>query len=167
MRFEMTPNKRALPAAMLALTLMGLHAGSQAGTITTQHGSQCKAYGWRNPDYGNNGVDGFHSHGTPPDYESLGVVCPVTRVGLGTRGALRVWIDGDAPTGSEVSCTLWSFSDSGLPLASQSFAFISTGAHFDKYLELTSASVPTYSSQVVTCELPNEGDIYDIEPISL
>jgi len=162
----MTLIKRMLPAAMLTFALMGLHAGSQAGTVTTQHGAGCKASGW---SYASVGIAFGHAGGFVnmgnDEHEPIGVVCPVTRVGS-TPGGLWVWIDGYAPTGSAVSCMLWSFDYKGLPLASQSFELISTGAPFDLSLQLTSASVPAYSSQVVTCQLPEGGAIFDIEPIS-
>lgn len=163
----MTLSKEMLPAAMLALALMGPHAGSQAGTLTTQHGSGCKSYGWTQSGRGYTNVAGIWN--VPQDWhrDSISVVCPVTRVGPESLGGLRVWIDGIAPEGTVVTCQLWSFDYKGLLLAWQSFDLISTGAPFDKSLELTSASVPMYSSQVVTCTLPPDGRIYDIEPISL
>jgi hypothetical protein len=162
----MTLNKRMLPAATLALALMGPHAGSQAGTVTTQHGSGCKSYGWSSSAEAYPTERGVVAL-IPP--ESLSVVCPVTRVGPVSSGGLRVWIDGRAPTGSVVTCALWSFNYNGLLLASQSFEVTGAGfdAPFDRYLDLAAASVPTYSSQVVTCTLPHAGEIFDIEPFSL
>ena len=165
----MTLNKIMLPAATLALALMGLHAVSRASTITTQPGSDCKSYGWSSSAGAAINKNAIFNTAREP---SLGVVCPVTRVGPATNG-LRVWIDGSAQYGSTVTCTLWSFDYTGLPLASQSFEFTSAyhpdgyAESFDKYLELAPASVPMYSSQVVVCDVPFMGSIYDIEPINL
>jgi len=158
----MTPTKRILPAAMLALALLGLHAGSQASTVTTQHGSDCESYGWSHV------AEAFiYESGTwnftdgPRD-----IICPVTRVGAANSG-LRVWIDGYASSGSPVTCTLWSLDYKGVALASIWFNLTGTGVPFDKSLELAPASVPAYSSQVVICTLPPAGGIYDIEPVIL
>lgn len=162
----MTLNKRMQPAAMLALALMGLHPGSQAGTLTTQNGTDCKSYGWNSPAdaYIDTTIDSTGV--TNRTNGSINVVCPVTRVGPATS-VLRVWIDGNAPFGSVVTCRLWSYNYNGLPLASQRFDLTSTGVPFDKYLELSAAYVPAYSSQVVVCTLPPGGYIYDVEPVSL
>jgi len=164
----MTLNRRMVPATMLALGLMGLHAGSQASTLTTQTGSDCKSYGWSSSG---KAFTGQHSieNGDGTAVTPLRVVCPLTRVGPGTSGGLRVWIDGWAPSGTEVTCVLWSLNYNGLLLASQSFNVAGAGsdAPFDRYLELAPDSVPAYSSQVVTCDLPKLGAILDIEPISL
>jgi len=168
MRFEMTLNKRMLPAAMLALALMGLHPGSQAGTITTQHGSKCKPYGVSHdsraypPAF--KAVNGLWSYYTNA---AMHVVCPVTRVGSPTSGGLRVWIDGYAPSGWSLTCELTSVNYDGSPIGYASFTMTGTGYNFDKYLDLAPASVPMYSSQGVMCHLPPGGGIYDIEPESL
>lgn len=154
----MTPNRRMLPA-MLALALMGLVPGGQAGTLTTQHGSDCEAYGWSQYAETYINESGTWNFATGP----RDVICPVTRVGSADSG-LRVWIDGYAPSGSPVTCTLWSLNYSGVALAALWFNLTGTGEPFDRYLELAPTYVPAYSSQVVICTLPPGGGIYDIEP---
>jgi hypothetical protein len=162
----MTLNRRTVPATMLALGLMGLHAGSHASTVTTQNGTDCRSYGWTSSGRA------YTAQNTvlAPDWVGpVSIICPITRVGPGTSGGLRVWIDGDAPSGTEVSCTLWSYDYNGVLLASQSMKVPGAGRDlpFDRYLELAPAAVPTYSSQVITCALPADGSIFDIEPVSL
>jgi hypothetical protein len=160
-RFEMKLNKSIPRAAMLAVALMALHPAGQAGTVTTQNGSECMPYGWstsQNLFYGTNGT----SNNSP---ETMSVVCPVTRVGEVSDGGLRVWIDGFVYwDGEPVTCQLWSFDYTGALLGYEGFSATETGASFDKAIVLTKAQVPMYSSQVVVCTLPRGSAIYDIEP---
>ena len=158
----MTLNKRMLPAAMLPLVLIGLHAGSQAGTLTTHHGAKCTSVvGISQPLF--KAVNGIWNYINT----AQGVVCPVTRVGLPTSGGLRVWIDGYAPSGSTLSCGLHNQDYNGGVWVFPKFTITGTGSNFDKYLELAKVDVPTYSSQAVYCDLPPGGGIYDIEPETL
>jgi hypothetical protein len=162
----MTLNRTMVPATMLVLSLMGLHAGSHASTVTTQNGTDCKSYGWTSSGHAFTAVSTVSA---PNWFGPVSIICPITRVGPGTSGGLRVWLDGAAPPGTEVSCTLWSYEYNGVLLASQSMKVPGAGTDlpFDRYLELAPAAVPTYSSQVITCALPTGGLIFDIEPISL
>jgi hypothetical protein len=157
----MTPNKRMPPAAMLALALMGLPAGSQASTVTTQHGSDCDSYGW------SSSADAYIYESGTWNFTNgpRSVVCPVTRVGPVSLLGMRVWIDGYAPSGSAVTCQLWSLNYNGVALATPWFNLTGTGTPFDRYLDLSQAQAPAYSSQVVICTLPPGGGIYDIEPV--
>jgi len=159
----MTPTKRILPAAMLALALLGLHAGSQASTVTTQHGSVCESYGSTQLAEAYIYESGTWNFANGP----RSVICPVTRVGPVSPLGLRVWIDGYAPYGSAVTCQLWSLDYRGVVLAAPSFNLTGTGTPFDRNLLLSQSQAPAYSSQVVVCTLPPSGGIYDIEPVIL
>jgi hypothetical protein len=158
----MTPNKKMLPAATLALALVGLHAEGQASTLTTQHGSECESYGTVFSG------EAFIYEGGTWNFTSgpRSFICPVTRVRQASNG-LRVWIDGYAPSGTSVTCQLWSLNYNGVALAAPSFNLTGTDRPFDRSLELASSAVPAYSSQVVICTLPPFGGLYDIEPIIL
>ena len=157
----MTPNKRTLPA-MLALALMGLHPGSQAGTITTQHGSKCTFQG-------GDAIPAFRAVNGIWNYTNTttSVGCPVNRVGPATNLGLRVWIDGYAPSGSTLSCQLLSNDYNGNQMLGGEFTITGTGVSFDRYLDLAKANMPMYSSQVVWCSLPPGAGIYDFEPENL
>ena len=155
-------NKRMPPAAMLALALMSLPPGSQAGTLTTQHGSDCESYGWSHLAEAYIYESGTWNFANGP----MSFICPVTRVGLAS-GGLRVWIDGYAPSGSTLSCVLYSYDYTGRFIGQAWFTMTGTGFNFDRRIELDPAYVPLYSSQVVECQLPPGGGIYDIEPESL
>ena len=163
----MTLNKRVPPAAMLALALMGLHPGSQAGTITTQHASGCKPYIQQSGYEGQGPV--FRSANGLWNYsfETRPVVCPVTRVGPPTSAGLRVWIDGYVAAGLQLDCHLVSINYDGEIVGGVSSSMTGTGTNFDWALELPPLYVPRYSSQAVYCFLPPGGGIYDIEPESL
>jgi len=162
MRFEMTLKNRMLPAAVLALAMTGLPPGSQAGTITTHHGSKCSFQGGTM-------VPGFRAVNGIWNYTSkwTKVGCPVTRVGPATSGGLRVWIDGFVRAGSTLSCELISNDYNGNRMRSVTFTMTGTGSNFDRYLDLAKADIPTYSSQIVECEIPPGAGIYDIEPENL
>jgi hypothetical protein len=160
----MTLNKRMPPAAMLALALMGLPLASQAGTITTQHGSKCTGQaGLDTSEF--RAVNGIWNYTNGTMY----VVCPVTRVGSPTSGGLRAWIDGYAPSGSTLSCELVSldYDHDTRSIWYVQFDMTGTGDNFDRHLDLAKADVPMYSSQVVQCSLPPGAGIYDIAPESL
>ena len=146
---------------LTTLALMGLHAGSQASTVTTQHGSECGPYGSSQSAHPYIDESGAWNVANG----SRSVICPVTRVGPVSFLGLKVWIDGYAPPGSAVTCQLWSLNYDGVVLAAPSFNLTGTGASFDRYLALSQAQVPAYSSQVVVCTLPSGGGIYDIEPV--
>ena len=159
----MTLNKRTLPAAMLALALIALPHGSQAGTITTQHGSKCKPGLWSLNARTFKATNGIWNYGNAAQQ----VDCPVIRVRRPTSGGLRAWIDGYAPSGSTLSCVLNSYDYTGRFIGQAWFTMTGTGFNFDRRIELDPAYVPLYSSQVVECQLPPGGGIYDIEPESL
>src|SRR5436190_878771 len=146
MRFEMTLNKRMLPAA-LALTLTGLHPASQAGTIGTQHGSKCKEEGESQYTQAFKGANGIWNYTN----ERMNISCQVIRVGPPTSGGLRVWIDGYAPFGLGwvLTCGLFSSDYTGRSIGQAWLEIPGTGSKFDRYLELVPAYVPLYSTQVV------------------
>jgi hypothetical protein len=156
----MTPDNKMLPAAMLAIALSCLPLASSAGTITTQHGSKCRQQGQSTYSHAFKAVNGLWNYTDAP----MNVACPLIRVGPTGSGGLRAWVDGYAPSGSRLECTLISADYDGLQIAGATFTLTGTGANFDRRVELPKATVPTYSSQLVWCTLPPGGAIYDIEP---
>lgn len=155
----MTLNKKMLPAAMLALALMGLHAGSRAGTLTTHHGSKCKPEGWSSDAQAFKAVNGIWNYTNAP----MSVVCPVTRMGPPTSGGLRVWIDGYLPSGSQAGCTFFSIEYNGTELSGAGSRMTGTGLNFNTHIDLYAGYVSMYSSEVLTCDLPPGAGFYDVE----
>ncbi|MBS0449354.1 MAG: hypothetical protein JSR59_25830 [Proteobacteria bacterium] len=91
----------------------------------------------------------------------LPVLCPVVRtMEVPSGSALYVWVDGNA-AGKSVSCTLYSYAYTGVLMGSSS---INGSGIFDGYLSLPSSQVPMFSSQVVSCMLPPNAALFDIEP---
>jgi hypothetical protein len=155
--------QRMPPATLLVLAVMSLPLGSQAGVLTTQHGSVCKPYGWSSTSeiYRNESGTWNFSSGM------RSLVCPLTRVGEVSTGGLVIWIDGYAPAGGTVTCTVLSLAYTGVLLAYEAVSFTGTGTSFDKAIVLPQDKVPMYSIQAVVCDLPPAGGIYDVEPGNL
>jgi hypothetical protein len=153
-------NKIMPPAAMLVVILMGPFTGSQARTLTTQHGSVCKPFMYDIP-----GV--LYSSGAGVwniSSAMLTVLCPITRVGEVSFSGLRVWIGGYAPSGSTVACGLASFDNMSNYIAGEQLIFKGTGTNFDYAMVLRQAEVPMYSYQSVLCDMPAGSGINYIQP---
>jgi hypothetical protein len=126
--------------------------------LTTEHGAICKPYG----DSGTSGL--YTSIQGVINYAAgtMGVACPVVRTtnpALGT--SFSVWVDGNAGSGT-MNCSLYSYNYSGVYLGGVSFVAAGT---FTRTLSLPAAQVPNYSSQVVYCNVPRGGALFDIEPV--
>jgi len=147
---------RALAALALGLALMGLHGSAMA--LTTEHGTICKPYG-------NSNTAGLYAsiYGVA-NYSGAGlaVICPVVRtVTVPAGSSFSVWVDGSAAASDTTYCSLYSTNYDGSYLGAASFS--ATGA-FSRLLTLPDTQVPYYSSQSVYCYVPNNGNLYDIEP---
>lgn len=144
---------RALASLALGSALIGMHGSAMA--LTTEHGSICKPYGYSNTAglYASiYGVSNYSGAG-------LGVICPVVRTVAAPAGGFSVWVDVSTASGS-FSCTLYSTNYNGTYLGAVSFSGV--GTHL---LTLPQSQVPYYSSQSVYCYMPNNGTVYDIEPV--
>jgi len=148
-------SRLVLSALFGFVALIGMQTSAFA--LTTQHATICKPYG-------NSNTAGLYSYVTGAfNYSgaSMSVACPVVRTTAAPASGFSVWVDGTAASGT-ISCSLYSYNYNGTFLGSTSFS--ATGV-FDRQLTLPQSQVPTYSSQVVYCYVPNSGGIYDIEPV--
>jgi hypothetical protein len=146
---------RVMSAMALAFALFGMSGSAMA--LTTEHGTVCKPYG-------NSNTSGLYSYVTGVyNYSgaALGVACPVVRTVAAGAGGYSVWVDGTASTGTAY-CTLYSYNYDGTYLGSVSFSATGT---FSRLVTLPQSQVTTFSSQVVYCSLPNNGGLFDIEPV--
>jgi hypothetical protein len=150
--------KRIIQAlASLALAAFAFLAAPSAQALTTEHGTICKPYGNSNQS----GLYSYISGAFNYSGNSLGVACPVVRTVAAPSTGFSVWVDGSAGSGT-ASCTMYSYNFTGAYLGSVSFSATGT---FDRLLTLPQSQVPTYSSQVVYCYLPNSGGVFDVEPV--
>ena len=134
--------------------LLGINANAVA--LTTSHGSICRPTGTLDGEKdflvaNQSGVTNFS--GT-----TLVVVCPIVRTDPGPGYGLTVQIN-IYPGAGSASCTLHSTNRHNR-LGSVSS---SVGASFSVRLALPAAQVPRNSSQVVTCELPPGGTLWDVQ----
>ena len=152
------PLRLVLPLCFVASVLSSIHTSVFADA--TQHGAICRGGGVQD---GNNvflvpDMSGVHNM----SLATLSVVCPVIRTEPVPAAGLIVWVDGYGGAGT-ASCTLYSKDYKNLLLGSVS---VSAAAVFDMKLTLPASLVPKYSSQVVVCQLPSGGSIWDVEPLS-
>ncbi len=148
------PSRPVLSVLAAALAFMGQ---SSAFALTTESATVCKPFGDSSTPGLNSRINGvFNFSGG-----SLGVVCPLVRTVAAPAAGYSVWVDGTASTGS-ASCSLYSFDYNQTFMGAASFT--ATGV-FSRVLTLPQSQVPFYSSQVVSCYLPPNGVLYDIEPM--
>jgi hypothetical protein len=97
------------------------------------------------------------------------VICPVIRIAEAPASGWSVFVDGSAPApttaGGSLRCQLESYYFDGRFLGAVSFT-ITSARTFDEVLTLPAAQVPVYSHQVLSCGLPPNGTLFDIEPIT-
>ena len=149
------PSRHMLAVFAAAFAFLG--GQSSAFALTTEHATVCKPFGDSSTPGLNSRINGvFNFSGV-----SLGVVCPVVRTVAAPATGYSVWVDGTASTGSAY-CSLYSFNYNQTLMGAVSFS--ATGV-FSRLLTLPQSQVPFYSSQVVSCSLPPNGVLYDVEPV--
>jgi hypothetical protein len=98
---------------------------------------------------------------------SRDVICPVVRIGPAPAAGWSVYVDGNLPValpvGLGVRCQLESWDYTNHFMGAVSFEANAAG-NFDRLLTLAADQVPFYSHQVVTCRLPTNTSLFDIEP---
>jgi hypothetical protein len=91
------------------------------------------------------------------------VHCPIVRIGPAPAGGFSVFVDGSVAAGTSLTCQLTStnFNNTFLGLAS---LFINTPGNFDRLLTLPQSQVPMFSHQVLSCSMPPNSSLFDIQP---
>ena len=149
--------KLSLLQCLALAALFGAHAGAFADT--SAHGAICRPAGTAD---GNNVFLAPNVSGVSNlSLVTLTVVCPVVRAALPPSTGFTVWVDGYSGVNTAI-CALYSRDYRNVLLGSVSAIGSSV---FDMNLTLPAAQVPMYSSQVVVCQLPSGGAIWDIEPM--
>jgi hypothetical protein len=121
----------------------------------------CKVYGFQE---NNGGIHLYSTHGGVRNYSGFAapVVCAVVRASEVATGTFSVYVDGDFGTGRG-SCTLYSSDYRGVTIGSASAS--ATGI-FDLKLNLPQSQVPPWSYQAVVCDVPDNGAIRGVTPVS-
>jgi len=156
---------RAIPSPRLRVVvglsaMLGLH-GLAAASPTTEHATVCRAAG----DQPYAGLSFDPTGATNASGGLLQVVCPVEHSrALDARG-LTVWLDGYVPPGASMTCTLYSTSSAGYVLGYSAISVSGASAPFDRWMSLAVGVVPDTSSQFVTCAMPANAVLFDIDPV--
>ena len=153
--FKSATLRALVPLALVSGALMGVHGTASA--LTTESATVCKPYGNSNTAGLYSYVNGVHNYSGA----SMAVACPIIRTVAAPSGGYSIWVDGSAAAGT-ASCSIYSYNYTGAYLGSVSFSATGT---FDRLITLPAAQAPTYSSQVVYCVLPNNGGLFDVEPV--
>jgi hypothetical protein len=149
--------QNAVMAAVAVGALFTLHGSASAAT--TEQASICQPY--LNDPAGNlsrtpTGLINVTSGAKP-------VICPVVRSQDPSAFGMWTYANGFIPTGT-VSCTLWSFTNTGALVGSTSATFTGSG-NFELAMHLPKALVPSLSAQSVVCSLPASGRLFSVTPM--
>jgi hypothetical protein len=149
-----TRYKLAISFGLTAIGLLGLQGTAMA--LTTQGALVCK---------GNGAVAAglyFDRHGVWNGGDAQGVYCPVPRLAAAPASGFSVLVDGFAPPGTTVYCSMYS-DDWNDAFVGYVAAPALTGK-FSFYLTLPQSQVPTFSTQTVYCHLPHYGELFNVDP---
>ena len=153
--------KPSLHSLILSIALCAAGAGhGSASALTTTPGNTCRAQGPVNTAGDILWISTpslFNASST----QSVNIVCPVMRTIAAPSSGYSVWLDGYSPAG--MSCSFISY-NYNVNLLGRTLYTIPAGT-FDILMTLPASLVPTYSTQVISCNLPPGGQIFDIEPV--
>ena len=140
--------------------LLGLH-GLASASPTTEHATVCRSAG----DQPFAGLSFDPTGATNASGGLLQVVCPVEHTRPVNAQGLTVWVDGLVPPGSSMTCALYSTDAGGYAHAGSRFNVSGASAPFDRPLSLPLGLVPDTSGLFVTCAMPANAVLFDIEPV--
>lgn len=138
--------------------VLACHGAASAAVVTTEHATVCKATG----DQPYAGLYFDPSGVTNVSGAAIEVICPVVRTQMPLPPSFTVWLDGYVPAGASLTCTLTS--RNGWSVDARASASIPGGARFDTPIALPASAIGVFSSQFVTCLLPPNAALHDVEP---
>jgi hypothetical protein len=145
--------KLVFSLSLAAVGLFGLQGSAMA--LTTINGSICK------PEFSNApGLLATINGALNKSGGTMKVFCPIVRTAAAPAGGWGVFVDGNAASGT-ISCTLSSVNFDNAFKASKTSSAAGT---FDMFISLPQDKVPTFSHQTLVCFLPNNAQLFDIEP---
>jgi hypothetical protein len=149
----------------LSLTAMGLFGlQGSAMALTTMNANICQLTDL------SPGPGIFRSGGSITNFaaDRRVVRCPIIRTSAAPAAGYNVFVDGSTAAGNTVICSLESYNFDGRFLGLASLVIDTTGAsnNFHRLLTLQQSLVPTFSSQVLSCSLPRNASLFDIQSIT-
>ena len=150
---------RIVPAALVAAAASFGPPSAAWAAITTEAGAICKPYGLAY-------AGSFFSNARELQNtasQMADVLCPIVRTQEVGPAGLQVYVDGKASSGATTTCWLYSYTYYGA-LLGIALASASGASSYDMRLDLPPSQVPPWSTQVVYCALPAQGELFDVTP---